>query len=426
MCDVRRTVHTSDEFEMDTPPSTSRYLLRSTTRSMANAMAMTSRTADSIAPLYEGNFGTYLTEQYDVLKMVLSYLNYHDLDSLRQVNGSLRKAANILLKKRCWIQCSSVLYVFKTDNWLPPAYDGHYVDLKIEPKVLFSFEAVANGSSCRVRPTICSRLTDKFGNYNLKADILPSSIEVFLPIGARGIIYPESNGSEMVFLHSSIRKKLALVYLPKSDNYDLTVFTHIHSQETLFQQVDAYFAGDRRPVRALIFLKVGTINIDVMIRYIVSKVTDNQSETFAVAGGHVSNLDFDKPPKKNLPGIFKAIIIRGSGIRCLSDIISASTPESVAEDLQVTANYVKNNFGKYDVNKTIILMFQCIDRYTMSTEDHIELAKTFPDIPVVGVQTWGEIGLRSFKLDTTKYSPKRKQLTLMHAYKTTYMILAID
>lgn len=411
---------------MDTPPSTSRYMLRSASRSVANATGTTVGTADPSAPPYKGNFGTYLTEQYNLLKLVLSYLNYHDLNSLRQVNGSLRNAADILLKKRNWIQCSSVPYVYNTDDWVPPAHHGHYVDLKIEPKVLFTFEAVANGLSCRTRPTICSRLGERIGSFDPKADILPSSVEVFVPIGARGIIYPEPNTSEMVYLHSTFQKKIALVYLPKSDGYDVTVFTHIHSQESLFQQIAAYFCGDPRPVRAIIFLKVGTINIDGMIRHIVSKATDSQSESFAVAGGHVSNLDFDKTPKKNLPGIFKAIIIRGNGIRCLSDIISANTPESVAEGLKVTANYVKNSFGKYDVNKTIILMFQCIDRYSMSTEDHVELVKTFPDIPLVGVQTWGEIGLRSFQPDNIKYSPKRKQMALMHAYKTTYMILAID
>ncbi|VVC38875.1 F-box domain [Cinara cedri] len=408
---------------MDTPPSTSRYFLRRTTRSVTNAVD----TASTItSPLYEGNFGVYLTEQYDVLKMVLSYLNYHDLNVLRQVNRSMRKAANILLKKRSWIQCSSLSYVYKSDYWAPPAYHGHYVDLKIEPKVLFSFEALASGYSVRSRPTICLRLREKNGTFDPRADLLPSSVEVFVPVGAKGIIYPEANDSEMIIniMHSSLHKKLALVYLPKSNGYDITVFSHVIAAESF--PIHEYISSDPRPIRGLIFLKVGTMNIDAMMRFIVKMVEDNQSEPFALAGGHVSSLECDNPPKKNQPGIFKVIIIRGNGIRCLSDIISQTTIEAVNEELKVTSTYVKNNFGKYDVHKTIILMFQCVDRYLLSTEDHVQLAKAFPDIPIVGVQTWGEIGLRSFNPTDSKFTPKKKRMPLVHSIKTTFMLMAID
>ena len=160
--------------------------------------------------------------------------------------------------------------------------------------------------------------------------------------------------------------------------------------------------------------------------FVVKMVSNNQSESFAVAGGHVSSLDYDNPPKKNIPGVLKAVIFRGDGIHCVSDFISSTTDDGVIEGLKLTALHVNNTIGKLNIHKTFIMMFQCIDRHSLPIEDNIHLAKIFPDIPIFGMHTWGEIGFRSFKTHEWKFSPKKRKLSIMHSVKTTYMIVSID
>lgn len=378
---------------------------------------------------YLGGFGEYISEQYSVLKLILSYLNYYDLNSLREVSISFKKASDILLKKRSWVQCASLNYMHGTDHRPEPIHSGHFIDLRIEPKVLFTFECMAGGPSSRSRPKICMRLRDRNDNrFFPRSDIVPVSVKSFVPIGAKGIVYPDKNEkNEMIIVQTVMHKKLALLYLPTNDSYDVSVFTRVIVSETFSQEaIRKFFSLDPRPIRGLIFLKIGSPQVDAVIRFIINMVSNQQSEPFALSGGHVSSLDIDSPPKKNIPGIIKAIIFRGNGIRCVSDVISSTTDDLVLEGLNHTSTYINKTFGKLDVNKTFIMMFQCVDRYSLPIEDHTHLAKTFPSIPIFGVQTWGEIGFRSFETSESRFVPKKRKLSIMHAVKTTYMIISID
>jgi len=408
---------------MEDTPSSSSYSLGSS-----------STTKSSVIPIgpqspYSGDFGEYFSEQYSVLKLVLSYLNYYDLNTLREVNSSLKVATDILLKKRTWIQAASLNYMHGTDHRPEPIHSGHFIDLRIEPKVLFTFEGMAGGTSSRSRPKICMRLRDRNDNrFFPKSDIVPKSVKTFVPIGAKGIIYPDKNEkNELITVQTMMHKKLALLYLPTTDSYDVSVFTRVVSSESFLKDpIREFFLIDPRPIRGIIFLKVGTPQIDGMIRFIVKIVSESQSEPFALSGGHVSSLDYDNPPKKNIPGVLKAIVFRGDGVRCVSDCIGSTTDEGVLEGLKHTALYVNKTFGKLNIHKTFIMMFQCVDRHSMPIEDNMHLAKTFPNIPIFGMQTWGEIGFRSFKPLGMKTDIKRRKLSIMHSVKTTYIIVSID
>lgn len=409
---------------MDDPPSSSSS---SCSRSRSKSVAVPTR---STSP-YSGDFGEYFSQQYSVLKLVLSYLNYYDLNTLREVNSSLKMAADILLKKRTWIQSASLNYLQGTDHRPEPIHSGHFIDLKIEPKVLFTFESMAGGPSSRSRPKICMRLRDRNDNrFFPKSEIVPNSVKTFVPIGSKGIIYPEKNEKdELVIVQTMMHKKLVLLYLPSSDNYEVSVFTHVVSNESLRlanEPVRSFFLDDPRTIQGILFFKVGSPIIDAIISFIIKLISDNQSQPFAVSGGHVSSLDYDSPPKKNIHGVIKAIIFRGDGIRCMSDFIGATTNDEVLEGLKHTALHVDKTFGKLNVHKTFIIMFQCIDRHSLPIEDYTLLAKIFPRIPIFGLQTWGEIGFRSFKIQEMKFVAKKRKLSIMHSVKTTYMLVSID
>lgn len=409
--------------EMEDPPGSSCSSFDSTSVSQPIAVPL------SPPSPYTGDFGEYFSEQYSVVKLVLSYLNYYDLNTLREVNTALKAAADILLKKRTWIQCASLNYMHGTDHRPEPIHSGHFIDLRIEPKVLFTFEGMAGGPSSRSRPKICMRLRDRNDNrFFPRYDIVPKSIKTFVPIGAKGIIYPDKNEkNEVVIVQTMMHKKLALLYLPTSDSYDVSVFTRVVTSETFAQEpIREFFASDPRPIRGIIFLKVGAPYIDSMIRFIVKLVSNNQSAPFALSGGHVSSLDYDNPPKKNIPGVVKAIIFRGDGVRCVSDYISSTTDNGVLEGLKQTSMHVNKTYGKLNIHKSWIMMFQCVDRHSLPIEDHTHIAKTFPNIPIFGMQTWGEIGFRSFKLQELKFAPKKRNLSVVHTVKTTFMIISID
>lgn len=408
---------------MEDPPCSSSSALEGPSNS-SDCVAIPTHLQSS----YSGDFGDYLSQQYSILKLVLSYLNYYDLNTLREVNTSLKTATDILLKKRLWIQCASLNYMHGTDHRPEPIHNGHFIDLRIEPKVLFTFEGMSGGPSSRSRPKICMRLRDRNDNrFFPKSDIVPNSVKTFVPVGARGIIYPDKNEkNEMIIVQTTMHKKLALLYLPSNDGYDVSVYTRVAISETFaLEPIREFFTSDPRPIRGLIFLKAGASHTDGMIRCIVKMVANNQTESFALSGGLVSNLDYDNPPKKNIPGVLKVIIFRGNGIRCISDFIGSSTDEEVLEELSHTSTYVNQTYGQLDVHKTVIMMFQCVDRHSLPIEDHAHIAKTFPDIPIFGVHTWGEIGFRSFKTNEFKLSPKKRKLSIMHSVKTTYMIISL-
>lgn len=415
-------------------PSTSGYSLRSYARNnikpyKKKSVKKNTTITTNIMPIepYEGNFGVYLSEQYDVLRAVLSYLNYHDLIIIRKVNTSLQRAANIILKKRNWIQCSFINYRYNSDHWESPAYNGHYVDLKIEPKLLLTFELMSSGYSSRSRPLICSRLENKNGTFDFKSDIVPSSVDAFVPVGVSGLIVTDPETNELISMPGDIGRRLILVYLPQSQDYDVTVFTQIVTRpQTLDQEQIQRICDDPRPIRGIVCLKAGGTNINILLKLIVNMVSNSQIEPFALVGGNISNLDYENPPKKHIPCVFKAIFIRGNGVRCLSDIITATKQENVLEYLQTTATYVKENFGKYEPQKSIILMFECVERFGMSTEDYMGLTKTYPGIPIIGLQSWGEIGFKSFDPNNTKFTPKRKPMPLEHTITTSYMLIAIN
>lgn len=402
---------------MDDPPSSS---------GSSSALIVSPKPTD-IRP-YDGDFGEYLSNQYSVLKLVLSYLNYYDLNTLREVNTACKKAADILLKKRMWIQCASLNYMHGTDHRPEPIHEGHFIDLRIEPKLLFTFECMAGGLlSSRSRPKICMRLRDRNDNrFFPKSDIVPNSIQTFVPIGAKGIFYPDKGEkNEIITVQTTTQKKLALLYLPANDNYDVSVFTRVVASDTFQQEpIREFFTSDPRPIRGMIFLKVGTPHIDGMIRFIVKLVSNNQQEPFALSGGHVSNLDFNNPPKKNIPGVVKAIIFRGNGIHCVSDYIGSTKDEVILEGLKFTSDHVNKTLGKLNIHKTFIMMFQCVDRHGMP--DHNHIAKTFPNIPIFGMQTWGEIGFKSFISPEWNHMPKKQKLSILHSVKTTYIIVSID
>lgn len=412
---------------MDDPPCSS----SSSVDSSSSSSKLIANTMRPHSP-YLGDFGEYFSEQYSVLKLVLSYLNYYDLKTLRSVNSSFRTATDILLKKRVWIHYTSLNYMHGTDHRPEPLHNGHYIDLRIEPKVLFTFEGTVGGPSSRSRPKICMRLRDRNDNrFFPKSDIVPNSVRTFVPIGAKGIIYPDKNEKkETVIVQTMTHKKLALLYLPTNENYDVSVFTRVLSSDTFDQEsIRTFFTSDPRPIKGLIFLKVGATHIDGMIWFIVKLVTNNQSESFALSGGHVSSLDCDNPPKKNVPGVLKAIIFRGEGVRCVSDVIGSTTDDGVLEGLKNTSIHVEKTLGKLAPDKSFIMMFQCVDRHSMPIEDHTHLAKTFPNIPIFGVQTWGEIGFSSFEPQQElcrKFIPKKRKLSIMHSVKTTYIIVSLD
>lgn len=407
---------------MEDLPSTSSSSLGSSSSSNSIAIPMRAH------PPYLGDFGQYITEQYSLLKLILSYLNYYDLNTLRAVNSSFKAATDILLKKRAWIHYTSLNYMPGSDHRPEPIYNGHFIDLKIEPKVLFTFEGMAGGPSSRSRPKICMRLRDRNDTrFFPKSDIVPKSVKTFVPIGARGIVYPDKNEkNEMIIVQTMMHKKLALLYLPTNDNYDVSVFTRVVATDMFEQEpIRTFFTSDPRPIRGLIFLKVGAPHLDGMIRFIVRLVTNNQTEPFALSGGHVSSLDYDNPPKKNIPGVLKAIVFRGDGVRCVSDFIGSTTDDGVVEGLKHTELHVKKTLGTLNVDKTFIMMFQCVDRHSIPIEDHTHLAKSFPNIPIFGMQTWGEIGFRSFKTQEFKFVPKKRKLSIMHSVKTTYIIVTL-
>lgn len=409
---------------MDDPPCTSSSLVVPTSSS-STSIAIPIR----LNIPYLGDFGDYLCEQYSVVKLVLSYLNYYDLDTLREVNSSLKIATDILLKKRIWIQCATLNYMHGTDHRPEPIHCGHFIDLKIEPKVLFTFESMAGGPSSRSRPKICMRLRDRNDNrFFPRSDIIPKSVKTFVPIGAKGIIYPDKNEkNEMIVVQTMMHKKLALLYLPTSDSYDVSVYTSIVTSDNFSQEpIRSFFHNDPRPVRGIIFIKVGAPHIDGMITFVVKIVSNSQIESFALSGGHVSSLDYDNPPKKNIPGVVKIIVFRGDGIRCLSDFIGSTTDDGVIEGLKYTSKCANKFFGKLDVHKSFIMMFQCVDRHAMPIEDYTHLANTFPNIPIFGMQTWGEIGFRSYKAQESKFDHKKRKLSILHSVKTTYMIVSID
>lgn len=409
--------------EMDDPPCSSGSL-----------MPVTGSGSSSGSPVrphspYLGDFGDYICEQYSVLKLVLSYLNYYDLNTLREVNASLKLATDILLKKRTWIQWAVLNYMHGTDHRPEPVHGGHFVDLKIEPKVLFTFEGMAGSPFSRARPKICMRLRDRNDNrFFPRNDIVPKSVTTFVPIGAKGIIYTDKNEkNETVVVQTLKHKKLALLYLPTSDSFDVSVYTGAVSSDTFPQDpIRAFFCSDPRPIRGIIILRVGAPNIDGVVRFIVKTVSSNQTEPFALSGGHVSSLDYDHPPKKNVPGIIKAVIFRGDGIRCVSDFISCTTDDGVLEGLNQTSMYVNKILGKLNAHRSFIMMFQCIDRHLLPIEDHTHIAKTFPNIPIFGMLTLGEIGFRSFKMHESHFEHKKKKLDIIHVVKTTYMIVTID
>jgi len=259
-------------------------------------------------------------------------------------------------------------------------------------------------------------------------EIVPDCVKTFLPIGAKGIIYMEKNRkNEMDFVLTMKPRSLVLLYMPTSDSYDVSIFTDtISSDEFAEEPIRAFFTSDPRPIRGLIFLRVGASNIDAMVRFIVRMVSNNQSETFALCGGHISSLDEEIPPKKNIPGIIKVIIFRGDGIRCVSDCITSTMSDGVVEGLRQTSWYVNENLGKLDVHRSFILMFQCVDRYILPIVDHIYISKAFPNIPLYGLLTLGEIGFRSFTMPESRHEPKRSKSDIIHVVTTTFMIISID
>lgn len=376
---------------------------------------------------YLGNFGQYFSEQYTVRKLVLSYLNYYDLEALRGVNMSLKSASDSLLKKRIWIQSYVFEYMFTGDQLPGPRETTHWFDLKIEPKVMFTFECMPGSPYSRSKPKICKRMEDRDDEHFFpRENIVPNSVKLFIPIGAKGIIYPDKNDKNQIVIIKTLKyKNVSLLYLPNSDNYDVTTFVTPIEQTDTYPQilVHEYFTTDPRPIRGMIILRIGEPNINRLIRYIVHLVTNNQSEPFALAGGHVSSMDYDQKQKKHMTGTVKVIIFRGNGIRCISDVISGTTDNVVLEGLTETSEHVKKTLGQLQPHKSFIMMFQCLDRHVLLNEDHINIAKKFPSIPIFGMLTVGEVGFKSYK--DMFHKQKRRRDDIMLQAKTTYMIITL-
>ncbi|XP_050435156.1 uncharacterized protein LOC126842284 [Adelges cooleyi] len=426
---------------------------------------------------YSGDFGRYFSEQYSVLKLVLCHLDYYDLCTMRRVNSKFKSAVDIiLLRNRMYIQYATLEYKqgttenYSTENLhndRPPNNalnnNNHCIDLRIEPRTLFTFECMpGSGGPSRCRPKICTRLRESTsrsngddrcrdtGSFFPRGDIVPNSVTTFIPIGAKGIIYTENkkinertkvkNSKQLLTSYSSHDKKLVLLYLPTSNNYEVSVFTRVitssssSSPSVLSQEDHTFFAHQGPPIRGLLFLKVGSsTQVDTIIKSIVKLVTENNNSLpFAVSGGHVTSLDYNSPPKKKnslIPGVLQVVIFRGEGICCVSDVISSTTEHGILLGLKETEKHVNQTWKEedgvmLDSRRSFIMSFQCIDRQQL--EDHKYLSMVWPNIPLFGVQTWGEIGLRSFEIKNLECPPnKKKRYSIMHSVKTTFMIITL-
>lgn len=406
---------------MDDPPSSS-------SSSCYPSCSAIQRRPKGRTSLYTGDFGEYFSEQYCVLKLILSYLDYYDLNTLRQVNSTLKLAADALLKKRLWIHSASLNYLPGGDGRPEHVPRKRFVDLKIEPKVLFTFEGMPGSPCTRSKPKICMRLKNRYDiRFFPKKEIVPDSIKTFVPIGANGLIYPQKNdNNELVHVRTMQHKKLVLLYLPTKDNYDVDVYTHLlmnNKCELLNpDRIRTYFLSDSRPVKGIIFLKIDRTSVHEVVKFIVKFIASIQSQPFAVSGGQVASLEYS--PHVSISAVIKAVIFRGEGVRCMSDIIDSNTNEQVLEELKEPALYVEKTFGNLDVNNTFIFMFQCTNRYSMQVEDYKLLSTTYPGIPIFGMQTWTEFGFRSFKhSEMLRYFLVKEQIPMVHLIKTTYMLI---
>ncbi|XP_050548932.1 uncharacterized protein LOC126910416 [Daktulosphaira vitifoliae] len=420
---------------------------------------------------YFGDFGRYLSEQYSVLKLVLCHLDYYDLCTMRRVNSTFKSVADIiLLRNRMHIQYTTLEYKqginenCLSENMLidkkigNSGHSNHCIDLRIEPKTLFTFECMpGSGGPSRCRPKICTRLRESTsrnngddrsrdtGGFFPRGDIVPNSVTTFIPIGAKGIIYTgnkskNKNSMELLVSYSSHDKKLVLLYLPTSKKYEVNVFTRVITSNSsasvncLSQDESMLFNQQGSPIRGLIFLKVGSsTQVDTLIKSIVKLATEsNNSIPIAVSGGHITSLDYNNPQKKKnslIPGVLEVIIFRGNGIHCISDVISSTTEPGIIAGLKDTMKHIKETCLlegiTIDSRRSFILSFQCIDRQQL--EDHKYLSKIFPNIPLFGVQTWGEIGLRSFTNDESNcLTNKKKKFSIMHSVKTTFMFVTLN
>jgi len=361
--------------------------------------------------------GEYITNQYGLLKHILSCLEPQDLRTAKLVCRDWSGAIEAILSKNpAWL-----VYRISIDSWKFPRLQQPML-----PSLVLYFSASHNCQYLEVDCcTTCGTEDDVYQCPCTTSD----SGTVFAVVAMStitGMINHDNCDREK--LYSFLNDPSALFFPRNSPELSVSTYNGGIPKNALAKGKSDDFVnkclGGPEPIKCLIILSNGANAREV--KKFIDKIVERQGLTFAVGGGITEKTEVKVGFGKNkLNGDFEHLIIaiRGHNVTAHSDVL-------VGYKYQPFMQEMAQRVGPLPANSTrIAFLAQCLNRAHESIEipESKAFKEAFPLVTQFGFKAYGEYGIRSCSEAGLEQAPpsKKKKATRKFKHENTTSIVIL-
>lgn len=388
--------------------------------------------------------GQFITKEYELLRLVLSYMPLRDLHSASQVCKSWKSAVDIIKRSRkprsYWFlwHCRMKTHLKEELPYL--MFSRHFFS---EPQLclMFMSRQLSNSEiNCKRAKAPCPinkngvrcNMKHRVVSY-MRAELHECPCIVVEGYGVVGSSHDLSYTMEI----EEVFNAYSSVLLPKAPGLTIKVFhlcktdvVSLHARRTLVaKQVEAITGLDPSsdPIRCLLLFSKDIYSKD--IDKLVDALEARQGSKFAVGGGFFDRINLgDLAPMNERRHIcIVGVAFMGANVHAASTILGSD----VVEEEQVVEAMDELRSCNLPAQESLGFMFACMGRgVEWYQEDNLESASFrhhFPSTPLFGFFGSGEIGRRYLPGTEKTKNPRPGQHTeggsLIHSYTSIFVYL---
>uniref|UniRef100_A0A1B6K8Y0 F-box domain-containing protein n=1 Tax=Graphocephala atropunctata TaxID=36148 RepID=A0A1B6K8Y0_9HEMI len=362
--------------------------------------------------------GEYITNEYGLLKQVLSFLNPNDLWNAKQVCRKWKAAVELLIDKN-----PRVLNCPTNGEILPSV-----VPKPILPAVIIHQDL---DRYSKKKENYCEKCK-KF--FYLCPCAISTSASVYISLSAERYRVIEPPNSFYKFWQT-----YSALVLPSSQEINVSTFcikkTASILKEPLKDETVTRCLGGEDPIKCLLI--IARRGSPKWISPLLNQIVARQGKTFAVGGGEILNCQCKagnslvpvsaKRTKPWFPLGYLFIAFRGEGVTAHSKILDDFSEDKINASMKELADRV----GPVpEGGSRIAFLAQCVARTSnqLETLESSAFDKAFPSVPQFGFHAYGEYGMTSSSTGEPKRrdTSKKMKITFDHSNTTSITILTFN
>uniref|UniRef100_A0A1B6G1L8 F-box domain-containing protein n=1 Tax=Cuerna arida TaxID=1464854 RepID=A0A1B6G1L8_9HEMI len=366
------------------------------------------------------DLGQYITNEYGLLKEILSNLNPIDLWSARLVCRKWKSTVDLIVNKD-----PIVLPSHKVGKKFPPPV----VPQRILPTVIIQQHLFENSRNQSLE--ICRRCGREF--YVCPCVIsTPTTAFISISCTREKCSYEASlKLTTYQFWHSH-----PTLILPTSQGIKITPFCIMKGAKILRKpitnEIVSRCIGGEEPIKCLLI--ISKTRSAKFVSSLLKKIVDRQGKTFAAGGGEIKHYECNAGNRRKITtGRYHSlwfvpsyvfIAFRGDGVSAHSEILYYED----AKDINIFMKQLAERVGPVpEGGSRIAFLAQCVARTDpfLENEESSAFNRAFPSVPQFGFHALGEYGMSSSSTEAPEEGKPSKKMKYSFEHVNTTSITII-